>query len=222
MRSSVFWALVRKDLYLLRAFVVAGLAAGLIALVAMSFGKVGFAVGGILYLTANIACGIMIAMYSFVSERKEQSRLFALSLPIAGQRHDLAKLTAAFLTYGIPWSILTFVAVVLVPLSPAVPSGYIVYGLLLHGCFLALFGVLVAMMFVINSEALAALTIITTNVLFSLFMVMLNQPSVNGPITGPRIVWTPAAVRIISVELVVIVAAVTFAMVAVSRKRDHL
>lgn len=222
MRASVFWALVRKDLYVLRIFTVAGLVTGVLALAAMLFGKVGFAIGGILYLTANMAAGIMIAMYGFMTDRKEQTRVFALSLPISGQQHDLAKLTAAFLTYGIPWTILTVIAVLLMPLSGIIPRGLLVYGLLVQGCCLAIFSILVAALFVVVSEPLAGVAIITCNILFSLFMVTLGQPSIGGPLQGPQIVWTPTALWLLAGEFGVIVISVMFAISVILRTRDHL
>jgi hypothetical protein len=222
MRASVFWALVRKDLYVLRVFAIAGLVTGLLALGAMLFGKVGFAIGGILYLTANVAAGIMIAMYGFVTDRKEQTRVFALSLPISGQQHELAKLTGAFLTYGIPWAILTVVATLVLPLSGVVHRGLLVYSLLIQGCCLAVFSILVAALFVTVSESVAGLAIITCNLLFSLFMVTLGQPSVSGPLQGPQIVWTPISLWLLAGEVGVIVICVMFAISVILRKRDHL
>jgi len=221
-RSSVFWALVRKDVYILRVFSIAGLLTGLAALGIMLTGKVGSAVGGILYLTVNIATGIMIGMYAFVADRKEQSRVFSLSLPISGQRHELAKLVAAFASYGIPWAILTAVAVLVLPLCGAIPKGLMVYGLLIQGCCLALFSLLIACLLVAKTEVLAALTIITTNILFSLFMVTLSQPSVGDPLKGPNIVWTGTALGLLAGELGLIAVALIFAVSIIVRKRDHL
>lgn len=220
--SSVFWALVRKDMYVLRVFAVTGVATGLVALGAMLTGKVGFAIGGILYLTAHIAMGIMIGMYGFMSDRKEQTRLFSLSLPISGQHHDLAKLTAAFATYGIPWAILTGAAAMVVLLSGVFPRGFLVYGLLVQGCCLALFSVFVAVLFVAKTEPLAGLAIIVTNILFSLFMMTLAQESISGSMKGPRIVWSDAALTLAACETGLTVLAVVFAISIILRKRDHL
>jgi hypothetical protein len=222
MRASVFWALVRKDMYVLRVFTIAGLVSGLLALGTMLVGKVGFAIGGILYLTANVAAGIMIAMYGFMTDRKEQTRIFALSLPISGQQHDLAKLTGAFLTYGIPWTVLTVIAVLVMPLAGIIPRGLLVYGLLVQGCCLAIFSILVAALFVTVSEPLAGLAIITCNIVFSLFMVTLGQPSVGGPLQGPQIVWTPVSLWLLAGEVGVIIISVVFAISVILRKRDHL
>jgi hypothetical protein len=220
--SSVFWALVRKDMYILRGFSITGVLTGLVALGAMLTGKVGFAIGGILYLTANIAMGIMIGMYGFMSDRKEQTRLFCLSLPISWQHHDLAKLTGAFATYGIPWAILTCAAVSMLLLSGVFPRGFLVYGLLVQGCCLALFSVLIAVLFVAKTEPLAGLAVVVTNILFSLFMVTLAQESVSGPMKGPRIVWTDAALTLAASEIGLGAIAVVFTISIILRKRDHL
>jgi ABC-2 type transport system permease protein len=222
MRSSVFWTLVRKDLYILRAFAITGLVTGLVALGAMLIGKVGFAIGGVLYLTANVAMGILIAMYGFTMDRRDQTRLFALSLPISAQHHDLAKMTAAFLAYGIPWLVLTLVGVVLLPLLEVIPRGLMVYGMLVQGCCLALFSALVAAMFVVTNEQWAGLAVITINILFSLFMVTLSQPSVSAPMHGPLIVWTEGAIWLAVCECVLAAVAVVFAISITLRKRDHL
>jgi hypothetical protein len=219
----VFWTLVRKDMYLLRPFSAAGLGTGLLALGVMMAGKTGFAVGGILYLTANVASGVMIAMYGFMYDRKEQTRLFALSLPISAQRHELAKLTGAFLTYGIPWGILTLAGAVLMPLAGIFPRGFLVYALLVQGCCLALFGVLVAAMFVVaKSERLAGLAVITTNLLFSLFMVTLSQPAIMGSMHGPQVVWTDAALEMLTGEIGLLMATLLIAAAIIFRTRDHL
>jgi ABC-2 type transport system permease protein len=222
MRSSVFWALVRKDMYVLRIFAVAEVVSGLLAVGAMLIGNVGFAIGGILYLTANVAGAIMIAMHNFVVDRKEQTRVFALSLPISGQQHDFAKLTGAFLTYGLPWTVLTLVGVLVLPLAGVFPRGFLVYGALVQGCCLALFSLIVAALFVVVSEAMAGLVIITCNLLFSLFMVAVSQPSVSSPLHGPQIVWTGTALALLAAELGVIVLSLVFAISVILRRRDHL
>jgi hypothetical protein len=222
MNRSVFWLLVRKDLYLLRVLSIAGAVIGLLALFVMFFGKVAYAVGGVLYLTANIASALMLAMASLLGERKEQTRLFALSLPVSGQRYDLAKLVATQLSYVIPWLIMTVVALCMVALWPAIPAGYLVYTILLQGSFLTLFCVFVATLFVLTSEFAGGLAILVVNVMFTLFMISLNQPAIIGPLNGPHIIWTSFAKIALGVEVLMTLISFAFALIAISRKRDHL
>lgn len=221
MRSSVFWSLVRKDLYLMRILMIAIVVVGLVSLVLITLGKVGFAVGGILFLTANVAGAIFIALNLF-GERKDRSRTFALSLPISGYQHDLSKLVSGYLTFGIPWLVLTVAAIAMFLLPPQERLGMVVYVLVLQGFVLVLFSVALSSMFVITSEPMTGMVILGTNICFSLFMVTLNQPETAGPLRTPQIVWTPFALWMLAAEMLVIVLALAFAALVTSRKRDYI
>lgn len=223
MNRSVFWALVRKDLYLLRGFIFAAVGTGVLAvLLAMFGGSKGFAIGGVLYLTANVASGIFIAMYALLTERKEQTRLFALSLPISGAGYERAKLMGGYAAYLIPWSLLTAMGLGLFLLPAGAPHGMAVYTLVLQGFSLALFSVVLAGLFVVTSELMAGVLILCVNILFSLFMVTLNQPEMAGPLRSPQLNWTPFALGMLACELLAIVLATAFVLVATARRRDHI
>ena len=221
MRTSVFWALVRKDLYMMRILMVAIVFVGLLSLVLITLGKVGFAVGGILFLTANVAGAIFIALNLF-GERKDRSRTFALSLPISGAQHDLSKLVSGYLTFGIPWLVLTLSALGLFLLPPQERLGMMVYVLVLQGFVLVLFSVALASMFVITSEPMTGMVILGTNICFSLFMVTLNQPGTSGPFRSAQVVWTPFALWMLAAETLVIGLALGFAALVTARKRDYI
>jgi ABC-2 type transport system permease protein len=221
MKSSVFWALVRKDLYLMRGFMIATVLTGVVAVVLMGFGKVGFAVGGILFITADVASGIFIAMYSLMTERKDLSRMFALSLPISGYRYDLSKLLSGYLAYGIPWFVMTAIALG-VFLLPGAERGMLVYALLIQAFVLALFSVILAALFVVSSEAMSGLAILVVNICFSLFMVELNQPQISAPLHSSAIVWTPFAVKALSGDALLLALSIAYALFLTSRRRDYI
>jgi hypothetical protein len=222
MKRSVFWALVAKDLYLLRGFMIAMLVVGLGAWLTMSLGGKAMAVGGLLFLTANIAGAIFIAMYSLLTERKEQARLFALSLPISGPHYGLAKLASGFLAFGIPWLLLTVVGLLGFVLPEHAERGMLVYGLLIQCFIFAMFCVVMAAMFAITSEAMSGVVILAVNISFSLFMMQIHQPGVLGAWRGDAIVWTPFAQAMLAGELLAIVLSLAFVFFLVSRRRDHI
>jgi ABC-2 type transport system permease protein len=222
MNSSVFWALVRKDLYLMRALVVAIIVAGGIAFLLMGFGKIGFAVGGILFLTANVAGGIFIAMLSVLTERVKNVQLFALSLPISGAQYGRAKLLSTWLVYGIPWGVLTALAVLSFLLSPEADRGMVVYAVILQGFVLAIFSVMLATLFLVKSEPLSGIGILVVNICFSLFMVKVNQPEVIGLLRTDTIVWTPFARAMLAGEVLVMIASLVVVLIVTSRQRDHV
>lgn len=220
MSSSVFWALVRKDLYLQRGIMIATVITCLLAVVLTSLGKVGLAVGGVLFLTADIASGIFIAMYCLQAERKSLSHLFALSLPISGFRYDLSKLVSGYLAYGIPWLVLTGIAASLF-LLPGQDRGMIVYVLLLQMFVLALFSVMLAVLFAVKSELMSAAVIVVVNICFSLFVVDLNLPQNAQPMHGPTLVFTRFAITALCADAAVMALALSFALVLLSRRRDY-
>lgn len=220
MSSSVFWALVRKDLYLQRGIMIVTVITCLLAVVLTSLGKVGLAVGGVLFLTADIASGIFIAMYCLQAERKSLSHLFALSLPISGFRYDLSKLVSGYLAYGIPWLVLTGIAASLF-LLPGQDRGMIVYVLLLQMFVLALFSVMLAVLFAVKSELMSAAVIVVVNICFSLFVVDLNLPQNAQPMHGPTLVFTRFAITALCGDAAVMALALSFALVLLSRRRDY-
>jgi hypothetical protein len=222
MKRSVFWALVWKDLYLLRGFMIAMLVVGLGSWWMMRYGGKVFAVSGLLFLTTNVAGAIFIAMYALLTERKEQARLFALSLPISGTRYNLAKLTSASLTFVIPWFVLTSVGLLGILLPEAVDRGLVVYALLIQCFILAMFFVVLAAMFAVTTEAMSGLVILTVNISFSLFMMQIHQPDVMAPWRSDAIVWTPFGRAMLAGEALAIFAAIAGAVFLISRRRDHI
>lgn len=222
MSRSVFWALVRKDLFLLRGFIFAMLVVGVAAWFVMGFGGRAFAVGGLLFLTANVAGAFFIAAYSLLTERKEQARLFALSLPISGRGYNLSKLTSSFLTFGIPWLLLTLLVVLSTLLREAADRGMVVYVLVVQFFVLAQFGVVMASLFAVATEAMSGVVILTVNILFSLFMMQINQPSITAPWKTDAIVWTPFARYMLGGELLVLLLSIVLALYIASRRRDHI
>ncbi len=195
---------------------------GLVSLVLMALGKAGFAVGGILFLTANVAGAIFIALSILFGERKDRSRAFALSLPISGHRYEMAKLVGGYVSFGLPWLVLTTAALCMFLLPPREHLGMLVYTLVLQGFVLALFSVALSLMFVIRSEGMSGLVILGTNICFSLFMVTLNQPGTSGRMNTPQIVWLPFALWMLAGEALVMVLALAFTAFVTSRKRDYI
>lgn len=222
MSRSVFWALVRKDVYLMRGFIIATLVTGLLTLVLSMLGRTGFAVGGVLFLTASIGSGIFIAMYTMMTERKDQSHVFALSLPVSGVAYRRAKLVGACLTYGVTWVVLTLLAVSLFLVAPEAPRGMVIYALLIQGFALAMFCVVIAALFVSTSETMSGVVILVVNVSFSLFMIALNQPHNARPLRTTDIVVTPFAGGTLIAEVLVIALSIGTALYFIGQRRDHL
>ena len=219
--KPVFWTLVRKDLYLLRGLIVAMVATGVLAVGLVFLGKFGFAVGGVLFLTANMAGAIFIAIFTLFNERKDLTRAFSLSLPISGAQYEQAKIVAGYLSFLLPWALLSGLALALF-LPPGEHHGMLVYALVLQVFVLALFSVMLTVLFFVTSEIMLGPVILTINILFSLFMVALNQPGISGGLDGPTMRWTPFAMWMLAGELLAVFVSITFSLAAIARRRDYI
>jgi ABC-type transport system involved in multi-copper enzyme maturation permease subunit len=218
--NPVLKRLILKDVKLNLPIMTMMVLAGIVALFIMSLGKAGYAVGGILYITANIAGGIFIGMYCIVQERKDQSMLFALSLPVSVRELNTVKFVAALLVYTGPWLVLSLVLAGVHFVRPEIPRGLLVYAIILQGSFFALVAVYFAMIATSRSEAVAGFGILLLNMGFSLFMVWVNQPPIQQPLRTDHLVWTTPAVVSLIVEIVAIVAAVVGGIAYLARRRE--
>lgn len=218
--SPAIRLLVRKDLRANRPVMLLMTVGGLVALALMVSGRVGFAVGGVLFLSANIAGGIFIGMFCIAQERKEQSSLFALSLPVSIAELGAQKLVSALIAYVGPWLVLTLASVLLALSMPRIPDGQIVYTLLVQGCALAITCSYFGLIAITRSEAVAGFGILVLNMSFSLFMVSFSQPAMRDPLSTDLIRWPGYAMATLGVELAIVVAAPLVALLLISRRRE--
>ena len=218
--NPVLKQLILKDVRLSLPLMVAMVVAGAIALAVMHAGSTGFAVGGILYITANIAGGIFIGMYCIVQERKEQSSLFTLSLPVSVAEVGTVKFASALLVFALPWAVLTLLLIAVQVFSASIPAGQLVYALMLQGSFLALVCVYFAVIAATPSDGVAGFSILSLNMGFSLFMVWVNQPPVQAPLKTDHIVWTTPAITSLTVEVLAIVLSIALGFFFLSRRRE--
>jgi hypothetical protein len=220
--NPVVRQLVRKDVRLNLPLMILMTGAGLLALLLMFTGRIGFAVGGIVFITANIAGGIFIGMFCIVQERKDQSSLFALSLPVTVREFGAVKLLAALMIFGVPWLLLTLASCTLTLLLQRVADGLVVYTLLVQGCILAITVAYFTIISINRSEAVAGFGILILNMCFSLFMVLVNQPWVKDPISTGRIVWPGYALLMLGTQVLLAVGSLVVAALVLSRRREYV
>jgi len=218
--NPVLKKLILKDVRLSAPLMAAMALGGVSALGVMLTGRVGYAIGGILYITVHIAAGIFIGMYSIVQERKTQSSLLSLSLPVSVQQLNVVKFSAALLLYLVPWLLLSALSVALPLVKAEIPDGLVVYSLTLQLAFLALAFIYFTVVSLSRSEAVAGFGILVLNMVFSLFMMWTSQPEMRAPLETEQIVWPTMSVIALGVEILLILGSVTFGFVYLSRRRE--
>lgn len=223
MSSSVVTKLILKDLYLSRAIIIGGVVAGLVALAIAVTSRIGFAVGGIMFISSIVTCGILVAAFSVSGERKEKALLFALSLPISTAQYARAKLTSVLLGFLIPWVLLTGAALLCITVLDYLPQGMLVYALVVQCFFLALFCLFMVILLSTTSEGWMAVGIVGLNLSISFFMMGLGAlTSIPKNASAAVPVWSAQVFTILGCEAAAIVLAFVLILYFQSRKRDFV
>jgi len=217
---SVFWCIVRRDLRFSGILIAASLILGAVGFAFGGHGKIGSFVSTILLITGGLAPGIFVCSIFIWGERKEKSRLFALSLPISPTRYALAKGLAALLAYVVPWTVLAATAIVGYTLL-SVPSGSAPLFATMWLFLLDVFCLFLCITLVSDSDGLFTAGIVFVNTSIApFFFVMQNIPSIGSHVADATASWGPAAFTTMGVEVVVALVTFTFTAYRISRMRD--
>jgi hypothetical protein len=207
MSNPVVSRLIGKELRLNRLFMSGVTCAGFVSLAVCMLGKVGFAAGGIMFVTALIAYAVTLPMLSIAGERKEKTRLFVLSLPISRGEYIWAKVVGVSLCFLGPWTVLLIAASAFILLTP-VPDGMVVYTTLVLMFALTDFCVIVAATMLVTSEGGQALVIIFMNMSVTFFMIGTSALTRVGPDSAiDAINWSTPALTILGSEIAVVLMA---------------
>jgi len=221
--SGITRALALKEPYLNRWAMLACGTAAVLSAGLCAFGRVAFNVGAIGWLTAIIACGVMLAIYGVANERKEHSLQFVLSLPVSPRQYIRAKTIGMLLAFLPPWGAAMLAAVALVLLSPGVPDGMLPFVCVIGGFLLANFALVLCGALHARSEGLMVGVIIVTNMAVSIFMFVVGAlPGIASHMTGPVPVWNDTVAGVLLAEAVVFVLALLLPQITAARRRDLL
>ena len=213
--------LAAKDLYLFRWLIAGGMLAGFVGLAVASLGETGFSIGFLLWLTALIALGVMLALFGIANGRKERALLFVMSLPLSPQDYVRAKLLGLLLCFVLPWAALSAGAFALILLAPAIPDGLLPYAVLLCFYLLLNYALVLSGALHIVSEAGMGAVIIVTNMSVSLFMMGVGRiPAIAGHMWAPQPVWNAAFWQFLAFEIGTTVLVLSLPLFVAARRRD--
>jgi ABC-2 type transport system permease protein len=223
MSNSMVWRLIRKDLYLYRWLIVGSLAVGLASLVVAGINDMSGTIGFILLLTSIVALGVFIAIYGIMTERKEKTLLFVLSLPISTTQYTAAKVASSLIAFLIPWLVLTVTMVVLTVTIDQALDGRLPFTITMMFFFLANYCVLIAVLLISGTEVWAVVGIVFTNFLVSVYLTTVQRlPGIGEHVDGPIAVWSPTIFTILGLEAAVIVLSLGLTFFIQSRKKDFV
>jgi ABC-2 type transport system permease protein len=215
--------LIAKELYVNRWFIAGGASSGMASVLIASFGKGGFNIGALTWLTTIIATGVMMALYGIMNERKEHALQFVLSLPLSIAGYVRAKMIGLTASFLVVWILSSAAALLLVFAKDSVPDGLAAYLVLLCVFMLANFAVVLCGALQARTEALNSAVIIVTNMGVSIFMFTVGPlPGIEKNMWAPAPVWNSTFWTVLGCELAVLVIAFTLPFFLAARRRDFV
>jgi hypothetical protein len=195
------WQLFRKQL----AFYVL---AGFVALCFLGLAKPwAFYVGSLMLIIVLVSAACFSISTSLLTERKEQTLAFVMSLPVSPADFTIAKLIGNLLTFAVPFVVMLAGMLALVLFTP-LPDGLFVYTLLIFAYLLFAFAISLAVAMTVESEGWATFAMIGSMVMINPFIMAMAQiPEINDRVGQDALVWTTPAVAIL-VALVTLAVAI--------------
>lgn len=196
-------ALVVKDWQLFERQLAAYVAAGLVALALIGHAqKWSFYLGATLLIIIMITASCFALSTSLLSERKDRTLAFVMSLPVSPFDFYLAKLIGNWITFSVPFVLLGGGAIA-VTLLTSVPDGLLTLVLLLSGHLLFAYCVALAVAMHVESEGWNVFAMVGSAALINPFIAGVSQiPDIARHWTGDEVVWSWQALTILAAQLV--------------------
>jgi ABC-type Na+ efflux pump permease subunit len=224
MNYSIIKLLILKDWYLNRWMIIGSIPAGLISVGIMLTGSnAAFFFGMILLVMVIIVAGAQLSMATTITERKEQTLAFVMSLPISFREYTAAKILGNLIIFLIPWLPLSAACFVIAAFVPGVPHGLAAYVALMAMEMLVSTCLISATALTTESQGWAIGAIMVGNLAFNAFgYFFAHIPSIAASMWGPRMLWPPAAIIALLSEFAAIALLLSGTFFIQSRKRDFL
>lgn len=204
-RIDMIKLLVIKDLQIYQKQLAAFVAGMILALSLIGTGKPWpFAVGSLLLLVLLVTIGSFAVLTSLITERKEQTVPFIMSLPVTPMDFYWGKLLGTLAIYLVPFTLVAAGTVALV-LGTPLPDGLLVYFLLIYCFLLMCFCVHLCIAIAVASEAWILFTMMALMTLVGPYIYgLVRVAAIRTNLNTDNIVWSGTAIGLLAAELAVI------------------
>jgi ABC-type transport system involved in multi-copper enzyme maturation permease subunit len=199
--------LIAKDWLLFQKQLAAYVTAGLFALCLMGMAKGwSFYMGSLLLLVVLVGTACFSISTSLLTERKEHTLAFVMSLPLTPLDFYLAKLLGNLVTFFVPFLIMSVGTIAVIAFTP-LPDGLIVFSVLIFGFVTLAYSISLSVAMAVESEGWNTFAMIGSMVLINPFMMLLGQiPEISKYVNTESIVWSPPALSILLAQISLAVA----------------
>lgn len=204
-RIDMIKLLVIKDWQIYQKQLAGYVAGMLLALSLIGLGKPwSFAVGSLLLLVLLIVIGQFAIATSVITERKEQTVPFIMSLPVTPMDVYWGKLLANLAIYLVPLTLVAGGSATLVLTTP-LPDGLLVYFLLIYCFLLMCFCATLCIAIAVESEGWIMFTMMALMTLVGPYIYGIGRIAEIGTnLNTNNIVWSGTALSLLAAQLAVI------------------
>lgn len=202
--------------------------AGYVAGLLLALGLVGMgspllaAAGGLLLLVLLIVVGMFAIASSIMTERKEQTQPFVMSLPVTPMDVFWGKLLANLVIYLVPFLLVTGGMLGMILGTPS-PNGAVPWVLLIALFVLVNFIVTLCVAIAVDSEGWNTFAMLALMTLIGPFIYWVTyMDGIREHLKGDVIVWSPQVLGLIGGELAVIAIAILATGWVHARKNSFL
>ncbi len=213
--------LVLKDWQLFEKPLAAHVAAGIVALGLLGLARPwSFYLGSLLLIVVLVASACFAISNSLLTERKERTLPFVMSLPVSPLDFYLAKLLGNLITFGVPFAIMGLGTLGVILLTP-LPDGLLMLALPLFGHILLAFCISLSVAMAVESEGWNIFVMIGTMLLINPLIMLLGQiPAIGGATKGEALIWSAPLLGILAAQVLVSVAVVAASAWVHCRKKS--
>ncbi|HEY3973131.1 MAG TPA: ABC-2 transporter permease [Candidatus Sulfotelmatobacter sp.] len=223
MNYAMVQRLILKDWYLQRWAIIGSLAGTLAGLGIVATGsKVAFLLGLIVLLMVVISLGAHMATATIVTERKEQTLPFVMTLPISYREYTASKIWGNLLIFLVPWLTMVLGSFFLLLYDPKT-YGLIPYTAIMATEILMTTCLILGTALITESQGWTVAAIMAGNVAVNLIgYLVAHIPGIAKGMWGATIQWSTAATVTLVAEFATITLLLGGTFLVQSRKKDFL
>lgn len=209
LNTPVIRLLVLKDWQLFERQLAAYVAAGIVALCFLGLASPwSFYIGSLLMIIVLVAGACFAISNSLLTERKEHTLAFVMSLPVSPLDFYLAKLIGNLITFGVPFAVMLAGTLAVILFTP-LPDGLVVLALPVFGHILLAFSVSLSVAMAVESEGWNIFVMIGTMLLVNPMIMLLGQiPAISETVKTETVVWSVPLLSILAAQVLISVVVI--------------
>ncbi|HSC67726.1 MAG TPA: hypothetical protein VLC79_08550 [Cellvibrio sp.] len=219
LNMPVIKRLVYKDWYLNRKLLATYVGGGILSLSIISLGEWQFFMGAIMLISMMVGMGNHQLSVTMISERKEQTLAFVMSMPVSPADYAMAKFLANMVLFFIPWALLVLATTLVILLTP-LPDGFLAFTLLVCVLIAVNHCICWSVTMVTETEASFLMVMIGLNCLLNPALYFLaRSPDIGAHNLSPNFIWTGTATLVLVGEILAIILLLAGTLYFRSRKK---